>query len=230
MKKLLLVLPILAILSAPAAHAFSLTPVVGANFAKDVMDPTTNVGDTYSSQMGTTFGVLVGFGLMPMFELETGVKYVSAKPKTMFSASLPVIPSGYAVVEANAISIPLVLKLDLAHIFNVGVGGFYEMGMGDPKATVYDSAGNVFAGYPKTMKWGYEAADVAAGTASGTSKTNYGLLLTAGMNFPIAPTLSFALSGEYEMGLANRNVDTTIPTATEKSTVISVLAGLSFHI
>lgn len=236
MKKLLFVLPILAILSAPTAHAFSLTPVVGVNFAQDKSDPTTNVGDTYGSKMGTTFGLLAGFELMPMFELETGLKYVAAKPKVMFGPATG-LTGGYAVMEGNAISIPVVVKFEFMHMFNVGVGGFYEMGMGDLNTTVYDAAGNIVPAAslgvpanPFTKKYGYEAADVAAGTASGTSKTNYGVLLTAGVKFPVAPAMHLGLAGEYEIGLANRNVDTTIPNTTEKSSVLSVLAGLSIDL
>ena len=98
----------------------------------------------------------------------------------------------------NAIQIPLILRTGFIP------GNFFNVGAG---------------AYYET---------VSGGTPSGQKSSDYGLVGSAQVRFPLAPLTKFIVDARYLMGLSEQSTDTT--NISIKNRGIEVLAGLSFGI
>ncbi len=98
----------------------------------------------------------------------------------------------------NAIQIPLILRTGFIP------GNFFNVGAGAYYETVSGS------------------------TSSGQKSSDYGLVGSAQVRFPLAPLTKFILDARYLMGLSEQSTDTA--NLSLKNRGVQVLAGLSFGI
>lgn len=181
-----------------------------------------------SKKLGIGGGALLGFRIGMLTELELGALYLSRKIESTTNATIPagttvggvtltsaVNSSTTTTTTANAIEVPLLVRVHFARYFSLGLGGYAAFGMGNVKST--DSAGT-------TTQETYSEA--------GLKKTDYGLLGSAGIHIPMTVGLAFTLDGRYALGLADVNAGTTVtdPVVKQKYRDIQMLAGFQFRI
>ncbi|RZA03489.1 MAG: hypothetical protein EOP11_16050 [Proteobacteria bacterium] len=157
MKKFLAPLALgFALLSGAAAQAqTNLSLVADGNFAQNVAGGGANSGDR---ALGIGGGLLLESRSSPNFGVEVGGLYHARK----FSAG------NYTT---NAIQVPLLLRFYLSNYISLGLGGFFEYGVGDA----------------------YNGSDV--------NKTNYGAMGSLGIYIPVGATTKFVIDGRYGYGL-----------------------------
>src|SRR5579885_2498578 len=153
-------------------------------------------GATFSSKLGYGGGAQVEFGLGPMAGLEIGAIYLSRK----FNESPSTLDTTTTYVQ-----VPVQLRYWVGRYFTIGVGGYYAFAVGDVKFS--------------------DGSSVPYSTV-GFKKNDYGLLGSAGLNFPMGPGTAFFAEGRYAYGLDDQN--DPAQTNSTKWRDIQVLVGLRF--
>ncbi|RZA03738.1 MAG: hypothetical protein EOP11_15915 [Proteobacteria bacterium] len=159
MKKILAPLALgIALLSGAAAQAqTNLSLVADGNFAQNVTDGGATSGDR---QLGLGGGILLENRSSPNFGIEVGALYHARKFDTLLGA-----------YTLNSVHVPLLLRFYLSNYISLGLGGFFEYGVGD-----------AYAG-------------------NNVNKTNYGALGSLGIYIPVGATTKFVIDGRYGYGL-----------------------------
>jgi hypothetical protein len=159
MKKFLAPLALgFALLSGASAQAqTNLSLVADGNFAQDVDSGGGTSGDR---ALGIGGGLLLETRSSPNFGIEVGGLYHARKFGT-----------GNVNYTLNAVQVPLLFRLYLSNYISLGLGGFFEYGVGD-----------AYAG-------------------NNVNKTNYGAMGSLGIYIPVGATTKFIIDGRYGYGL-----------------------------
>ena len=224
MKKLKIVLGIGSIifLASTEAHAFSISVVGAFNDS----NPSTGAisgfsgGATGAGASATGFGggALFGFGGAGPIGFELGALYL---PRNGTEAGSDGNNGTYtATIKSTVLEIPALLRFHLGHMFSVGAGAYYALGMGTTTMTMTDAG--------------------QSGTAAASTGSDFGLLASAAVTIPLAPTLGIVIDGRYTMGLKAANYPLSTlggilaggnpPTMSAKYSDIQVLAGVKIHL
>lgn len=158
--------------------------------------------------MGYSLGALITLPILPFFELETGLLYSAEKP-SLFMITNSSLSNTFT---KTYFKFPFVLQFNVLNFVTFGAGAFVGLAQGD---LTYSN--KIVPGVTDAGTMSYEAAQL--------SKTNYGLLLSAGIQYPILPLTRLLFKGYYEIGAANL---TTVSGSTSQSSGLHLLAGLSF--
>lgn len=152
---------------------------------------------------GTGFGlgVTLGFDLFPFFSLETGALYLAHN----LSAA---VGSSATTINFHYLQIPALLRFSPVLFLDLEAGVYY----GIPLST--SSTGNI----PPSL--------VKAGSSGYSSSNDIGLLLGAGLRFPLLPLMSLRLDVLYEFGLK----DVSTGTASQYSRNLDIWAGVMLSV
>lgn len=120
----------LAVLS-PSAHAAHLSVVGLGNLSNPSVDPSNVTVQGVSATVGTSSkwgfggGALLGFGLLPRIEFETGGLYITRH----YDITLTVLGTTTTdTYTQHAVQIPALLRLHLLRGLSVGAGGYMAIG------------------------------------------------------------------------------------------------------
>lgn len=152
-----------------------------------------------SSPLGFGFGALAAFGVAPGFEAETGLLFAP----TVFGQGDPATERKFQQVQ-----IPLLLRFTAAPMVSVGAGGYYAMNTGDLETT---PAGGTTTTQP------LENTNIGG--------SDLGLVGSVGVNFSLAPMVSFLVDARYLLGL--KDWDERGGADVAKTRQLQVLAGVS---
>lgn len=198
--KILLVVLVSTYSMSSFADTIELTVLGGMNAASEKL---TINGAEYpnESKTGIAAAAFVGFSVVPqMLMLESGLQY--QKESFGFTALA-------TTTKMTRLQIPLLVRFVGLPIVSFGVGGYYEMALGD--ITMESTAGGA------TQSFSYDTL--------GYKTTNYGILLDARAGFDVAPLIKVVLDLRYNIGLANRS---SLALTELKTNALQALAGVSF--
>lgn len=202
-------------LAAGSAKAELKLSVVGA-YLNNSPTVSSNVSTvTISGNSGTSYGggALLSFGLS-RFMVETGALYVQRKAGATMTSTLPAGTLTQTMTFTD-LQIPLMLRMGLLPMLNVGVGVVYNIGMGNISLDQTDPsgiAGGNFTGKSESYSQAQDASsDLAA--AAGVQ-----------LNIPLGSRYGLLLDGNYQFGITNLDTSGNYPL---KVNVIQVLAGLN---
>jgi hypothetical protein len=196
--KLLPVLVVAALVSGSAHADWSLTPVVGGNFANLKSDPAPTTPT--SSKFGLGFGALADFGAVfgTGMGLQVGALYLGNKMGDDTSSS-----------KFSSIQIPILFRYTIDKMFSVGLGPYYSIYMG----SISTEAGGV------------AGPDLDFATA-GIKKSDLGFLASVGAAIPTG-SFDLLVDVRYNMGLGDL-LDPAVAGASVKSSAFQVLVGPRF--
>jgi hypothetical protein len=159
-------------------------------------------GATVSSAKKGDFlgGLSYSSSLTPFFSVELDGLYV--RRKSDVTTTLGGVGSTGANSQ-NVIEIPILFRVHLLPMINLGVGPYFAYGIGDLVASGTTQS--------------YQAAN--------TSRTDYGAEASAQLKFPIAPGLHLSAEVRYVVGLKEESTSSTV---SEKNKEVQAMAGLSF--
>ncbi len=186
---------------AQQAKAFEFSAVGGLNITAASIEEAGVSATAISGKSTVAFGGLAAFGVMPGFDLETGLVYVPRK----FGATFPII--GEFETQFSSWMIPLALRFNALPFVSVAAGPYFMMATGNVSTTVLGV----------TAESAFDAA--------GISSSEFGLHGSVRVGFPIVPTIRVFADARYLMGLSNRATDAADST---KFNDVQVLGGLSF--
>jgi hypothetical protein len=196
-KKLGLFFLVFTALVARGDDFLQLSVVGAANFST----PSLNAGGVTIPHTGrTVFGVgaLASFPIFPLFRLETGVLY---------------LPHGYSQgavdTTLKTFHVPVLVRLEPIPLISLGAGGY--VGFATGQVSTYDNIASRGQDYTyEQLNWG---------------KTDFGFLISASLNLPVAPMTALFLDVRYLVGL--KNIDNTIGDDLKMNGFVG-LAGLKF--
>jgi hypothetical protein len=194
-----------AIFIALMAFSQSASAETGVLLGYNIWSPavsTTIAGASVSSASKGDFlaGLSYTTSLTPFFSLEIDGLYVTRKSDTTVSI---LGSSSTGVTSQNVIEVPILFRVHLLPMVNLGVGPYFAYGVGD-----FTSSGT---------SQSYQAAS--------TSRTDYGAEASAQIKFPIAPGIHVSAEGRYVLGLKEESTNSS---TSAKNREIQVLAGLTF--
>lgn len=175
---------ILALLTPYSAHAMRFSVVGAANMS----EPKT-AGTNYKASNGFGYGALLEFVPMPFFGMEMGVLSLPRKYETGVTT-----PDTYtSKISMKMIEVPLVLKAYLGHAMSIGIGGYWAK---YKDSVTYE---NIYPGGSVTM-------NTKTLKEAGNSATDYGLVTSLGLYFPIAPLTRIIIDGRYTLGAKDNDL------------------------
>lgn len=188
--------------SASHAEAFELSLVGAGDLAKPAIDYNGS-SESVTSKLTLGGGVLVGFGLNMVTELEFGVLHMGR------DYTYPVA-SGTGEDSYSRYEIPVILRLYLFKYVTVGAGGYYAVPIGQSTYTQTPTGGS---------------GTSTSSTANSNFKNDFGAVGSASIKIPINVATDLVLDGRYLYGLVN-----TTKTAGEtfKSRDVEILLGFAF--
>jgi len=201
MKKTLSLLTVLFAIQ-PLSSQAGVTLLGGLNFAGPSY---TNASTAMAVEANSavSFGVLFDQSFTPLFAVESGLLYSKEKSS--------VTSTGFAATLATTrLHIPIMLRMTALPFVSVGVGLYYENGMGD--VTVDYTV-------PTTTSVTQSYSD------SSLKKEDYGMDFDVRFKMPLTPGLGLVLDGRYQLGLMQRSTDTALGSS-YKSKNITALAGV----
>jgi outer membrane protein W len=161
------------------AQAVSVTPVAGGAFGGALVNTAAGYTTSYHTLM-IGGGVLFEYYMSRSTSLELGGLYM---PRGFVQS----LPAGDAQITFTTVQVPLMLKVYAFRVFYVGIGGYFTYALGE----IERSQGGVASTLP------YNTLSFAT--------NDYGAILNLGMQYPLAPRLSLALSARFMYGLPNIN-------------------------
>ncbi len=185
-----------------SAQAASLGVLGGVGLSKF----SENTSTKYKAKLGFGGGAYVGVMLHPMFEIDFGALYMQRK--FQYDAT-----NGTVVNKFNSLQFPVIARLNFMNMLSIGAGGYYAMAMGDIGVEATPTGGGTTTSTTMTY------------ANSGYAKSDYGLVGSVALYFPVGPMTRFILDGRYLLGLKDVNKN---PAVTDKWRDLQVLAGLAF--
>lgn len=156
--------------------------------------------DSLSGKAAFGAGILIDHPISIGTSLEFGAIYQGRKYDDT--------TSGFTI-SSNQIQIPVLIRFNLIPMLSIGAGGYWETGSGDITATS-DSNGS-------TTTFTYSAL--------GVKQSDFGLIGSVRLHFPMGPGMHFLVDGRYNYGLTNTS---TAANTTVTMKGYQVLAGFSF--
>lgn len=194
-RKLGLVL-IATLMISPAAHAML---DVGALISLPMMNAS-QTGSTNSAKLGMGFGAYGQYTVMDDVTVDFGLHYMMRK----FSDTT----TSYGL---NYLQVPVVARYWIIPMVNVGVGGYYALGMGDLTAT----------------PTGGTSVSVPLATA-GINSGDFGAIFSVGGKMPVG-TFNLVANVNYLMGLRNLTASTVATAPSMKWSGLEFQAGASME-
>jgi hypothetical protein len=200
MKAILSLLFSLAFLAPQAAHAMRFSLVGAANMSEPKTAGTTNKA---SNAFG--YGALLEFVPLPFFGFEIGA--LSLPRKYEYDVTSPAVYT--TKVSLKMIEVPLVLKAYLGHAMSVGIGGYWAK---YKDSVTYE---NIYPGGSETMS-------TKTLSDAGNTATDFGLVTSLGLYFPLAPLTRIIVDGRYTLGVKDNDPGAGTKTYND----IQLLAGI----
>ncbi|MGZ3695692.1 MAG: outer membrane beta-barrel protein [Bdellovibrionota bacterium] len=188
--------------TASPAHAMRFSLVGAANMSEPKV-----AGTEYTAANGFGYGGLLEFGIMPFFTMELGA--LSLPRKYEYGTVVPV--AGHTTVRLKMLEVPLVFKAYLGHALSLGVGGYYAKYKGDITYETTDAFGQTSITSKTLAEANHSASD-------------YGLVTSVGLYFPLAPLTRIIVDGRYTLGIKDNNIGAGTTTYND----LQVLAGIRF--
>jgi hypothetical protein len=204
-----------ALFAAPQTQAFELAVVGALNFPSVSVDQATTP-QILSGTAGVGAGVLMGVGLVPeLLDLEIGALYMPRKINFSGAAG-----AGAAAVSTSGgssfkyLEVPVMVRFVALPLVSVGAGAYYAQALGDVSLNLNNANGTTS-----------DATDTYSG--QGIKKSDFGLVGSVGLKFPILPTLDLLVDARYLLGLVNTD-DTGLQTRKNRS--FETLVGVAFSL
>lgn len=192
------VFAVVSIANISSAEAFDFSAMGVASSSSYKVSPTP---DVLAGGAGFGLGVTLGFELFPFFSLELGTLYLSHG----LSATAGSLTTN---INYNYLQIPALIVFTPIPFIALEAGGYY----GIPVST--SSTGIV----PSTL--------VQVGSSGYSSSNDFGLLLGAGLRFPLVMLTTLRLDALYEFGLT----DVSTGTASQYSRNLDIWAGVTISV
>ncbi len=190
-------------ISIPSAQAMRFS-LVGVANSSEPNEP----GTEYSGRPAYGAGLLLEFRLMPAIGFEVGALYMPRK----YDYNTAVPTSTKTTLSGKMYEFPVLLRMHLARLFSLGVGGYYAKAAGQISGeTQTEGAGTT------TQAFTYAARN--------QTETDYGALVSLALYMRMAPLTYFTVDGRYAMGMKNTS---TIAGSERKYNDMQLLAGLQF--
>jgi hypothetical protein len=190
------------LVSGSAFAAFDVSVVGIGDIATPSADPSFEIGNKF----GLGFGANLEVDIAPMWSLEAGLFHVNRKYAAENIALGGLLSP---TVSSRYLMIPLLLRWGLLETFTIGAGGYYASALGD-----------------LSLSQGSISVDIPYSNLS-LSKSDFGLVGSARLKLPLAPTLSILADGRYLLGLSDVN---EISSQSFKWRDMQFLLGLAFGI
>lgn len=206
MKKILMVLGVVAFTASNAHAVLKVNVLGGMNFADSSISGTA-ASTQVSPKAALSYGATVQFPMLPMFDLEAGILSVGKKSK--FEAA------GLAYTgSTRGWEIPVMLRFTMLPIVDFGAGVYYAM-LGDEVEVTESNTALIPNGKRAVDKTTNETTDIGA-------------KLSARARMPIAPLTDFLVDLSYNYGLKDLDKDPTAPNDTQKTRDYALMAGIAF--
>ncbi|MGE3260646.1 MAG: outer membrane beta-barrel protein [Bacteriovoracia bacterium] len=199
---LFLTLTLAALISSTPAWAMRFALVGAANMSEPKV-----AGTEYTAKNGFGYGALLEFGIVPFFTMEMGALKLARNYE--YGAVVPTISSTEA--KMKMIEFPVVFKAYLGHALSLGIGGYYAKYQGD-------------ISYEKTDAFGVKSITSQSLRAANHSESDYGLVTSLGLYFPLAPLTRIMVDGRYTLGIKDNNIGAGTTTYND----LQLLAGIRF--
>ncbi len=193
---------LLLALSAPDARAFEIGGLIGPSFNS----PSVSVSGSTSIQggfsIGSTGGVFIGMGILPMIGVELGTFLSRRSLATELGAIT-------ATQYFTSVHVPLLLRINLPIFFSISAGPYLNHSFGSVTQKVGAAEASGFY------------SDAGLRTLDG------GLLASIRWSKSIVPLISFLVDARYKLGLSNLS---SAAGSTVKTRETEILVGAGFSL
>lgn len=173
----------------PAASAGTRVSFVGALTGSSVSKARLSGIDYKSdeSNIGYGTGILAEFMIVSNVGFELGALYLRRNIKMHYTLSS--VTTTYDI-KTQTLQFPALFKLWLTPYFSIGLGGYYNKGIGNLK-------------YTTTVGSASSTETSSSYSSFGVTTQEYGFAASLGGAIPLSNTIAFILDGRYYYGLAS---------------------------